>query len=197
MTERALKKLLNRPYDALIDSETLKEIGATSDCGMTKDVLIFRAEGFVLKFSKLEDEDYCKLEYKNYLRAKTAGVEKILLPTTLFYKNSFGITFYKQPIFYKCQDDLTGYEKKILSRKSKYTQKLTQKRESKLFNVLDDFFDTAIDDSWMVRAVQYYGYDFMEKVAKWTCENSINDLHEGNIGYIGNFRPVIFDYSGF
>lgn len=197
MIEKTLKKLLNRPYDVLIDSKILKEIGATSDCGMTKDVLIFKAEGFVLKFSKLEDEDFCKLEYKNYLRAKAAGVEKILLPTTFFYKNNFGITFYKQPIFYKCQDDLTRYERKILSHKSKYTQKVTQKRESKFYDLLDDFFDTTIDDSWMVRAIQYYGYDFMRKVAKWTCENSINDLHEGNIGYIGNFRPVIFDYSGF
>lgn len=196
MTERALKKLLNRPYDVLIDSKTLKEIGATSDCGMTKDVLIFKAEGFVLKFSKLEDEDFCKLEYKNYLRAKVTGVEKILLPTTFFYKNSFGITFYKQPIFYKCQDDLTARETKILYKKSNCLSDLSRKREAKLENLLDDFFDN-IDASWMVRAIQYYGYDFMEKVAKWTCENSINDLHEGNIGYIGNFRPVIFDYSGF
>lgn len=197
MTERALKKLLNRPYDALIDSKTLKEIGATSDCGMTKDVFIFKAEGFVLKFSRLEDEDFCKLEYKNYLKAKAVGVGKILLPTTFFYKNNFGITFYKQPIFYKCQDDLTCTERKILSHKSKYGKKVAWKRESKIFDLLDDFFDTTIDDTWMARAIQYYGYDFMRKVADWTCENSINDLHEGNIGYIGNFRPVIFDYSGF
>lgn len=198
MIEKTLKKLLNRPYDFLMEADFSKEIGAIASCGMTKEVLIFKKEGFVLKFSReIEDDtDFCMLECENYKSAKAAGLERILLPTTFFYKNDFGITFYKQPIYYKTQEDLTRLEKENLSHKMVNLKNKSLKNNSRFDELWDRFFDPP-DDFWIIRAIQYYGYNFMEKFADWTCENSVNDLHEANIGYVGNFRPVVFDYSGF
>ena len=31
---------------------------------------------------------------------------------------------------------------------------------------------------------------------KFLCENDVSDLHEGNIGYMTNERPVLIDYGG-
>ena len=42
----------------------------------------------------------------------------------------------------------------------------------------------------------YYGEEKFEIILNFLNENGINDLHNGNWGFIGE-RPVIFDYSGF
>lgn len=42
----------------------------------------------------------------------------------------------------------------------------------------------------------YYGEEKFEAILNFLNENEINDLHNGNWGFIGE-RPVIFDYSGF
>ena len=52
------------------------------------------------------------------------------------------------------------------------------------------------DDLWTARAYQIYGKKFMKKFAELTNTYGINDLHQGNTGYLNN-RPVLLDFAGY
>ena len=36
----------------------------------------------------------------------------------------------------------------------------------------------------------------MRKVQGWAEECQVGDLHDGNVGVVGNNRPVLIDYGG-
>lgn len=198
MTEEKLKKIIEiESLGIFSNSLLMKKIQASYASGMTKDVLIFKNKGFVLKSDDVpRRHSYCGQEYQNYLQAVNMGIERILLPTTPFCTCRDGVTFYKQPI-YKMNADLGYSDSKNLRHKLHYTD-LSEKRGRRLDKLERTFYDENIGNYfWLIRAVQYYGMDFMLKVADWTCENNINDLHDENIGFIANYRPIILDYSGF
>ena len=49
---------------------------------------------------------------------------------------------------------------------------------------------------WLSDAFHFYGEKIFHKLLEFIRTVGINDLHDGNIGYIGN-RPVLVDYSSF
>lgn len=199
MTEERLKSILEeRSVDIFNDSYWLAKNHAYVRGGVTKRVLVFERRGFVIKCDKRKshsDVSYCKLEAQNYDKAVSMGIERILLPTTVFCTAKDGTVFYKQPI-YKGDARLDMEE---VNTRAQYLEE-TEKREHRIDKVVNLFWDPCSigrNSEWMARAIQYYGYKFMRKVAEWTYLNDINDLHPGNVGYIGNYRPIILDYSGY
>lgn len=44
--------------------------------------------------------------------------------------------------------------------------------------------------------VRLYGEEEYERLAQFCCEKGINDIHYGNIGYVGD-RLVLIDYAGY
>ena len=74
---------------------------------------------------------------------------------------------------------------------SKYTDEQRNSTKEKCKeNKISNF-----NNLWLTDFIQYYGADMFVKFSQFIRNNNINDLHDGNIGYIGN-RPVLIDYSG-
>lgn len=49
---------------------------------------------------------------------------------------------------------------------------------------------------WIADAFEYYGEEKVEALFDFLKKYEIDDLHNENIGYVGD-RPIIFDYSSF
>lgn len=162
--------------------------------GATKGCFIFK--NFVLKFN-LEDGDSIRIddcvgrELEIYNKAKEKGLEKILVPTYPFYTNKYGITFIKQQKISCSIDSQSGKKKKENVDKSRNVSNKT------VYKVRCGFYKkTCSDSQWLARAIQIYGKNFMKDFEQFTHRYKINDLHRGNIGYIGKL-PVILDFSGY
>lgn len=54
----------------------------------------------------------------------------------------------------------------------------------------------SIDFTFAGYMLYYYGEEKFKAFIKFANDYNINDLHSGNIGFIGD-RPVLIDYSGF
>jgi hypothetical protein len=162
--------------------------------GATKGCFIFK--NFVLKFN-LEDGDSRRIddcvgrELEIYNKAKEKGLEKILVPTYPFYTNCYGITFIKQQKISCSIDSQSGKKRKENVNKCKNVS------NKAIYKVRRGFYKrTCSNSQWLARAIQIYGKNFMKDFEQFTHEYQINDLHYGNIGYIGKL-PVILDFSGY
>ena len=53
-----------------------------------------------------------------------------------------------------------------------------------------------ISNAWYARAYQIYGKQFMRKFERFTRQHRIGDLHNSNVGYLGQM-PIILDFAGY
>lgn len=184
-----------RELSAVFDEFERRGIDVNFGAGATKGCFIFK--NFVLKFN-LEDnrseniKDCVGRELEIYNKAKEKGLEKILVPTYPFYTNCNGITFIKQQKISCCVDDQSKKKEREYINKCKnvISNEIVHKVKKGFYK------RTCSNSQWIARAIQIYGKDFMKEFEKFTHEYKINDLHRGNIGYIGKL-PVILDFSGF
>lgn len=162
--------------------------------GATKGCFIFK--NFVLKFNLADGnsrriDDCVGRELEIYNKAKEKGLEKILVPTYPFYTNCYGITFIKQQKISCSIDSQSGKKRKENLNKCKNVS------NKAIYKVRRGFYKrTCSNSQWLARAIQIYGKNFMKDFEQFTHEYQINDLHYGNIGYIGKL-PVILDFSGY
>ena len=99
----------------------------------------------------------------------------------------------------RCGDPI--YDTKLSEYSDVYCQIKSQLKNSgycerKIKKIMGDMSYTRINFFWLARAVQYYGWKFINRFVNWIEDCDINDLHDANIGFVGNGRPVIFDYAG-
>lgn len=135
--------------------------------------------------------DYCAAEYNIYKAAEEEGLGACfaavdILETRLkypVYMQEKAVAF--DAYYY----DEEGYRSS--DYESKYTEEqLDSTREKCKENKIRNF-----NNLWLTDFIQYYGADIFAKFSRFIREKDVNDLHDGNIGYIGN-RPVLIDYSG-
>ena len=171
-----------------------KEWGLTYRSGISRGVFVFN--DFVIKFDIDADFNGCENEYECFYSARDYDIERILLPIEEWYLSPRKVMFYIQP---RCGDPI--YDTKLSEYSDVYFQIKSQLKnngycERKIKKIMNDVSYTRIDFFWLVRAVQYYGWKFMNRFVNWIEDCDINDLHGANIGFVGNGRPVIFDYAG-
>ena len=164
-----------------------KRLKANRGSGYTKQVFIFKDIPWVIKCNYECDGysgDACGDEARNYQKAVKMGVDKILLPTILFYVDSCGHKYYCQPQF----------QPKPFHN---FRYRVNSVVEDKSYALANKFYKSKFRfcHQWLAQAIVYYGYDFMRQVAKWTQICHVNDLHGGNVTMF-NGRPIILDYSG-
>lgn len=183
-----------RDLSTVFEEFKSRGIDVNYDEGATKGCFIFK--NFVLKFN-LEDgesrriDDCVGRELEIYNKAKEKGLEKILVPTYPFYTNCYGITFIKQQKISCSVDSQSGKKRQENINKCKNVPNKT------IYKVRHGFYkQTCSNRQWLARAIQIYGKSFMKDFEQFTHEYQINDLHLGNLGYIGKL-PVILDFSGF
>lgn len=194
--EALVTKVIEVMSDAPIwfDSDRFEEMATELNCrtssGATRRVFIFPKLGVVIKFP-YDSHNYCEQEVEYYESAKTYGVERLLLPIEKVGVTKGGIPLYIQPI-YKYTIEEMGWDDK--DRVRKRTRKT---RNHKITRKIARGCYYSPDSEWVTRATQLYGKKFMLSFEKWTKAHRVNDLHDQNVGYIGNFRPVLIDYAGY
>lgn len=151
--------------------------------GASKGVIVFEDADYVIKFDYYGSESYCKLEANNYADAVEAGLARYFAETR-FVCEIDGITFTVQE---KCDCD-EGAVYNSLGRyvRSTYEDEGSEYDEHDIWSEVDCLFNEG-------RA-----YEMFEDaaLAHFICSHYINDLHQGNFGFVGE-RLVMTDFSGF
>jgi hypothetical protein len=151
--------------------------------GACKGVIAFKDADYVIKFDYYGDESYCKLEANNYADAVAAGLARYFAETH-FVCEIDGVTFVIQE---KCDCD----ESMVYDSLGHYVRS-TYERECSEYN------EDTIWDEVECLCEEGRAYEMCEDaaLAHFICNHYINDLHQGNFGFIGG-RLVITDFSGF
>lgn len=181
-------------YDSMEFRRLCRELDVQKASGASRICAIFPAERMVIKVPRMEScrEDYCEREMKNYESAKQYRVERILLPTTFIGENARGCKMYAQPMYDTAMGDFYGRKRDRMVEKLHGLQDVERQQK-----ILEGCFDYCrINRYWCARVTQLYGKKFMRSFEKWTHFAKINDLHEGNVGWL-NGKPIILDYAGY
>lgn len=142
-------------------------------------------ENYVIKFS-LGSFDYCEREYKNYWAAVDNHLEEYF-PYTVFLGDLNGLKLYIQEKAICDSETISSiWYNKIYEGYWSEEDAKEAAQSGEIWNMIDD-----LDDYERVE----YVYDD-DKLWEFLDEYRINDLHEGNFGYVGE-RLVIIDFSGF
>lgn len=172
--------------------------------GATKGVLIFEQLGFVIKipFCRNSEDyddyyeccnyftgadtdngwDYCEAEADKYQRAEEEGISMCFAKTEKIGE-IYGYPIYMQELasIYKNVD----YQSSHTEEDSRQVNSICDSNNFYIFNI-----------EWLSDAFHFYGEKIFHKLLEFIRTVGINDLHDGNIGYIEN-RPVLVDYSSF
>lgn len=172
--------------------------------GATKGVLIFEQLGFVIKipFCRNSEDyddyyeccnyftgadtdngwDYCEAEADKYQRAEEEGISMCFAKTEKIEEID-GYPIYMQELasIYKNVD----YQSSHTEEDSRQVNSICDSNNFYIFNI-----------EWLSDAFHFYGEKVFHKLLEFIRTVGINDLHDGNIGYIEN-RPVLVDYSSF
>ena len=149
--------------------------------GASKGVLIFSDTDWVIKFDYYSDSvSYCELEVKHYELAKQAGLEYYFAETRMVRR--VGETVFT--IQEKCECN----EGEVYDSLHKYVE------ETDCRDLSDDDVWSEVYDLCEYGRVHYIFDD--EALNSFISRNYINDLHQGNFGFV-NGRLVMIDYSGF
>lgn len=185
---------IEESYDAVIN--LAKELGGEFHQGATRMCIALPHEDEVFKFPIFDSDcgykNYCEIEARNYEGAKSFGVTDVLLPITCQIKNKNGFSVYTQP----------KYSFSVHNAKNNWQY---NKNISKSFCSLDNnkqvqalyrkFFDSRLSYFWFEFVYLYYGKAFTRRLIDWTHKYKVNDLHNGNTGFLHG-RPIILDYAG-
>lgn len=182
----------NRQPDSDELAPIAQRLGAKLCCGATRWAFVFPKHRMVVKFPKYDetDEDYCELELENYNRAKEYRVERCLLPIEYVDTTESDIPIYIQPMYTIAHERL-DYE--ICKR---WERKLHGLHNAPIVRKVENGCYYTPTRLWTERAIQIYGKAFMKSFQRWSRECRVNDLHTGNIGWLGK-QPIIIDYAGY
>lgn len=206
MTERQLTNLLYdlqlcRQHDQYDVFGFLVEHGIHSTdfniaSGSSKLCLIFKDLPFVVKWSHGDYYvDEAVEEFRLYEQAKKMGLD-CFFPTTEILCKVNHTTFVKQQ---KISYSVPATEGKSIEKK---LQKIGMTASERIVEKMDKGFSTAdgfrrhVSRIWAKAALVIYGKRKCKALCEFVIANSINDLHDNNLGFIG-INPIILDFSGF
>jgi hypothetical protein len=156
--------------------------------GASKVAIIDEDNDWVLKIPFCnKSKDYCQLEAIYYGQAVKEGVEEPFAECYFLMEYEGAPCYIMEKVncdeqaiesdFYEiCSDKLSG-----------------QMSEDEI----NDYLGSMDTDEILDQILEfYYEAGFLQKVNVFLSENSINDLHTGNLGYRGD-KLVFVDYSGY
>ena len=174
------------------------------DTGATKGVLLFKDLGFVIKIpfcrnSDTYDEyyeccdyftgadadngwDYCEAEAYKYNRAELEGLNECFAKCEKIAEiDGYPIYIQEYAEIYRFMEDKTPHNEEETSQVSS----ICNSKGFYIFNL-----------DWLSDVFYYFGEKVFYKLLDFIDLVGINDLHDKNIGYIGD-RPVLVDYSSY
>lgn len=143
----------------------------------------------VIKVPIMYDADYCKKELDNYMKAEEEGFENYFAEIEYFGECD-GIPFYIQVT---ADNELARNSLWKSATEDAVMNGLCSAdcSEDEKMDAVDGFLYDISDEDRIDIFFGGVSIEFLD----FLIRNAINDLHEGNIGIIGE-RKVIFDYSG-
>ena len=165
--------------------------------GASKMCIILKRTDFVIKWSTGHDYesdfDEAYDEVLIYQRAVKAGLE-MFFPKTEIFCTYNGINFIVQE-----KVDFSTYTIPA-SKENRYAHK-TRTVSPAVIEKMDNCFynmrrGRELNSLWASMAIVLYGKRKCKALCKFIIENSINDLHGSNIGYLKD-KPIILDFSGY
>ena len=162
----------------------LRELGFCVSGGVTKVCIIHEDLDWVIKVGYVNcSKDYASLEYQNYCLAEEEGLDWYF-PTTIYLGEFGGLAFYLQEMA-DCDEFQVASDWYERLRDS-YEEDEEEYNEEELWDEIYDMEDDA----------KAYLTFRNRTLCDFLYNRRINDLHEGNFGYIGD-RMVIIDFSGY
>lgn len=184
----------------------------TYEYGASKMCIIFQYLPFVVKIPFMYDEpglgdaaqeycsnkfplghllegkytwDYCAIESSYYEASFEYGVEDLFAKEMCIgYINNY-------PIY--IQTKVTPLAD-IDSRSLKESSQDTYDKVKSITKEKNRYIDADMD--WIANVFAYYGETTFRNLLQFLSDYDINDLHNGNVGYVGE-APVFLDYSSF
>lgn len=162
--------------------------------GAEKNVIIFgKRKSFVIKINKYSanNDNSCYDEYQNYLKIKEAGFGDFC-PETLMIDNKICVQEKVKA------SDISNLNNEVSQTLFNYVyEKHYLELSSDFRKEYPNYNSINLPMKWLQNAIAYHGAKRVVKFLKFIIgELKINDLHCGNVGYIGE-RPVVFDLSGY
>ena len=195
-----------------MDSSDMEAIADRADCdffhGVSKGVFTRKEWDFVVKIPLYADEDasmdYCEKEYEAYCLILNYYPLCAPLFAPLEFLGDYGeIPVYAQEkvsrSFCNCRwdYDTEKWYDALRDEAWDYIKTLDTKERKEFYND----FDTGVSGSRL--ALEFYylilktcGMAVCKNLMKWITETKQNDLHSANVGVTADFKPIIFDYSG-
>jgi hypothetical protein len=169
-------------FKAWVSEESPENEHFNINWGLTKGVIIHHDLEWVLKIPfgyQKNNENHCRIETHNYQNAIAFGVED------MFAETHYLMDFFNLPCY--------------VMRKVECGEFALDDHGSAILG--GDEYSYSRDESESEELVEelicaYYGEERFNKYCRFCKDNGINDIHEDNIGWIGN-RPIVIDYSGF
>lgn len=139
---------------------------------------------FKMGFNKLR-RDYCGLEAEHFAEAKRLGLDEFFAATEF-------VMYCKGIRVYIAERAEVGYER--LSSDLYEKLESSGMKENEIIDTICEVDECCEFMNWLVP--YYADSDKADELFEFLNESDINDLHSGNIGYIGE-RLVLIDYSGY
>lgn len=143
---------------------------------------------FVIKFDHCEygDVDACNRESRIYEEAKKYGVEKALLPIVEWLdiglpNGSLYIQQRADCLWEDVPDDLYDKIEQIYKNSEEIPRDIRFSKTSTMY---------------VCYLIKCFGEDFVRRMVEWADKCRVNDLHDGNCGFVGE-APKLLDYAGF
>lgn len=131
------------------------------------------------------DGNYCAREAAISEMAEIEDLDECFAITKCIGKCG-GYFIYKQTKATIILDD-------ILEEKS---DSLSLEERKSIRNKCDNIGVYGFNVCWLKDFLEFFGEEILKQLYNFIDTYNINDLHTGNVGYIGN-RPVLIDYSGY
>ena len=189
-TRRKVKELLaDKGYS---ESEYRIQEGATKLCIVPKNA------DFVIKWSityyeDSDDWDEALEEVSIYNKAVEAGLGMFFPKTEVFCVVN-GITFViQEKIDFSALNTPNSKESKYKYQTRTVSPIIIEKMDNCFYQMKRG---RELNPLWASMAIVLYGKRKCKALCKFIIENSINDLHYSNIGYLKD-KPIILDFSGY
>lgn len=161
------------------------------DEGASKKVIIFKELGFVIKW---DDSGDSWREANLYTEAVYEGLEDFF-PFTSHICEHLNCDWVVQEI----AKPYYSYKKTEMVKRATKAH-IRDEAVEILFNIFSDIPNCSRlgypNHLWIAISARFFGLTLMGKLARFVQKNRINDLHNGNIGFIGD-RPVLIDFCGY
>ena len=188
-----------------MEEDDFEAIADRCDCewhnGASKFVLTHKSWDFVLKIPFYGDGatiNYCAKELQDYQEI----CEKYPMIAPLFAKIEFLDVYGEMPVYAQEKvntifsdwlgdiscEDYYGLRDKTYDR---------IRADEEFAIVCNNARRARLNKMFCELIAETFGLIVLKLFAKWIMESNQGDLHNSNVGFTANEKPIVFDYSGF